>query len=103
MGAMKRPEFDAMVHGVDRHWWYRGRRRIVASELERLPLRPGCAVLDAGCGAGQTLDDLARIGTVHGVHGVDMNEVAVEAARARGHVNEQASGIGRLPPADDAV
>jgi 2-polyprenyl-3-methyl-5-hydroxy-6-metoxy-1,4-benzoquinol methylase len=91
-----------MVQGVDSHWWYRGRRRIVASELDRLSLPPGAAVLDAGCGAGQTLDDLAELGTVHGVHGVDMNHAAVEAARARGHINVQVSGIEELPYEDSA-
>lgn len=91
-----------MVQGVDSHWWYRGRRRIVASELDRLSLPPGAAVLDAGCGAGQTLDDLAQLGTVHGVHGVDMKREAVEAARARGHINVQVSGIEELPYEDAA-
>jgi 2-polyprenyl-3-methyl-5-hydroxy-6-metoxy-1,4-benzoquinol methylase len=99
---VKTGEFNAMAHAVDSHWWYRGRRRIVASELERLSLRPGCAVLDAGCGAGQTLDDLARLGTVHGVHGVDMSRHAVDAARARGHINVQVSGIEHLPHGDEA-
>ena len=99
---MKTREFNAMVAGVDSHWWYRGRRRIVASELERLALRPGCDVLDAGCGAGQTLDDLARLGTVHGVHGVDMSADAVRAARSRGHINVRVSGIEHLPHRDAA-
>src|SRR3954469_22474607 len=91
-----------MVEGVDSHWWYRGRRRIVASELNRLPLRPGCDVLDAGCGAGQTLDDLSRLGTVHGVHGIDTSPNAVRAARARGHADVQVSGIETMPHGDDA-
>jgi 2-polyprenyl-3-methyl-5-hydroxy-6-metoxy-1,4-benzoquinol methylase len=99
---VKKREFKAMVAGVDSHWWYRGRRRIVASELERLALRPGCDVLDAGCGAGQTLDDLARLGTVHGVHGVDMSPDAVRAARSRGHINVRVSGIEHLPHKDAA-
>src|SRR5690242_12773644 len=99
---MKSGEFNAMVEGVDTHWWYRGRRRIVAIELRRLPLRHGCDVLDAGCGAGQTLDDLAALGTVHHVHGVDMSEQAVAAARARGHINVAVSGIESLPHEDEA-
>jgi 2-polyprenyl-3-methyl-5-hydroxy-6-metoxy-1,4-benzoquinol methylase len=99
---VKKGEFDAMVEGVDSHWWYRGRRRIVASELERLELRPGCDVLDAGCGAGQTLDDLSRLGRVEGVHGVDMSREAVLAARRRGHINVEVSGIEHLPHDDEA-
>jgi SAM-dependent methyltransferase len=99
---LKTREFNAMVEGVDSHWWYRGRRRIVASELNRLPLRPGCDVLDAGCGAGQTLDDLSRLGTVHGVHGIDTSPDAVRAARARGHADVQVSGIETMPHGDEA-
>src|SRR3954453_3252649 len=99
---MKPREFNAMVERVDTHWWYRGRRRIVASELERLALRPGCDVLDAGCGAGQTLDDLARLGPGHGVHGVGMRPDAGRAARSRGHIHVRVSCIEHLPPADAA-
>src|SRR3954447_15188306 len=99
---MKPREFNAMVERVDTHWWYRGRRRIVASELRRLPLRPGCDVLDAGCGAGQTLDDLARLGAVQRACGVDVSAGAVEAARARGHADVRISGIESLPHGDEA-
>ncbi len=42
----------------DHHWWYRGRRRIIRAELDRLPLAPGARVLDAGCGSGRTLEEL---------------------------------------------
>jgi 2-polyprenyl-3-methyl-5-hydroxy-6-metoxy-1,4-benzoquinol methylase len=99
---MKTQEFHAMVDAVDRHWWYRGRRRIVAGELDRLELPPGAQVLDAGCGAGQTLDDLARLGGVKRAHGVDMSADAVSAARARGHTEVQLSGVETLPHADGA-
>jgi len=87
---------------VDSHWWYRGRRRIVAGELARLELRPGAQVLDAGCGAGQTLDDLARLGGVDRAHGIDMSEDAVNAARSRGHAEVRLSGVEKLPHADEA-
>ena len=49
---------NAMLELDDRHWWYRGRRRIIRAELDRLPLRPGARVLDAGCGSGRTLEEL---------------------------------------------
>src|SRR3954453_22169660 len=99
---VKKREFNAMVEGVDTHWWYQGRRRIVASELERLELRPGCDGLGAGGGAGQTLEHLSRLGRVEGVHGVDMSRDAVLAARRRGHINVQVSGIEHLPHDDSA-
>jgi SAM-dependent methyltransferase len=74
----------------EHHWWYRGRRRIIRAELDRLPLPAGAAVLDAGCGSGRTLVELADYGDVRGV---ELNQQAAELARARG-VGEVA--VGRL-------
>ena len=71
-----------MLESDERHWWYRGRRRVLRAELDRLPLGTGAWLLDAGCGSGRTLDELARYGTACGV---DVSEAAVQAARLRGH------------------
>ena len=72
---------SAMLELDDRHWWYRGRRRIIGAELDRLPLPPGAEVLDAGCGSGRTLEELARYGEVHGI---ELDEGAASVARERG-------------------
>ena len=53
---------NAMLELDDRHWWYRGRRRIIRAELDRLPLPARARVLDAGCGSGRTLEELGRYG-----------------------------------------
>ena len=58
---------NAMLELDDRHWWYRGRRRIIRAELDRLPVPPGARVLDAGCGSGRTLEELGRYGEVSGI------------------------------------
>ena len=50
-----------MLEVDERHWWYRGRRRIIRAELDRLPLPRGARVLDAGCGSGRTLEELAAL------------------------------------------
>lgn len=79
---MARSELPAILaHDAD-HWWFRGRRRIVNGELERLALPADARLLDAGCGSGRTLDDLARYGRVIGL---DISPTAVSVARARGH------------------
>ena len=57
---------NAMLELDDRHWWYRGRRRIIRAELDRLSLPAGARVLDAGCGSGRTLEELGRYGEVFG-------------------------------------
>ena len=90
---------QAMLEVDEHHWWYRGRRRIIRAELERLPLRAGARVLDAGCGSGRTLDELADYGEVHGI---ELDPQAAEAARARRQGEVE---VGRLEelPWDDAT
>src|SRR4051794_9333262 len=66
----------------ERHWWYHGRRRVLGAVLDGVRLPAGARVLDAGCGSGRTLDELARLGEAHGM---ELNPAGVAAARARGH------------------
>jgi SAM-dependent methyltransferase len=79
---MTEDELQAMIAADEGHWWYRGRRRVLRAAIERLPLVPGPRVLDAGCGSGRMLDELAHYGRVCGV---DLSSEAVAAARSRGH------------------
>ena len=65
----------------DRHWWFRGRRRIVADVLGRLDLQQPARILDLGCGTGGNLDMLSGFGEVTGV---EHDEQAVELAAERG-------------------
>src|SRR6476659_6475267 len=87
-------ELRAMLSADESHWWYRGRRRILRAAIERLPLVPGARLLDAGCGSGRTLDELARYGRVSGV---DASPDAVAAARSRGHADVRLAPVEALP------
>jgi SAM-dependent methyltransferase len=89
-------EFQAILDREERHWWYRGRLRIVRQEVERLCLPRGARILDAGCGSGRVLDELAQFGDVTGV---DLSRSAVAAAWARGHSVARAR-VEELPFAD---
>ncbi len=80
---------QTMLDVDEHHWWYRGRRRVIRAELDRLPLPMGARVLDAGCGSGRTLQELVDYGQVSGL---ELNADAAEVARARGFDVE----IGRL-------
>jgi SAM-dependent methyltransferase len=74
-------QMEAMLEADERHWWYRGRRRVLRAELDRLVLPSQARILDAGCGSGRTLQELARYGTASGV---ELSPRAAEIARARG-------------------
>jgi SAM-dependent methyltransferase len=90
---MNSGELDAILAGDERHWWYRGRRRVLSAELDRIALRPEARILDAGCGSGRMLDDLRRLGQVVGI---DASADAVDATRRRGHVALRCA-VERLP------
>lgn len=62
-------------------------------------IRPGTAVLDVGCGDGSRYADyLISVGIK--VHGLDVSEVAVRAARERG-IEAQVANLGRKLPVPD--
>jgi SAM-dependent methyltransferase len=91
---MTHDEMQAMLSSDEEHWWYRGRRRVLRAELDRLPLAPDPRLLDAGCGSGRTLDELASYGRVSGI---DLSETAVAAARRRGHDDVHLAAVEEIP------
>lgn len=91
---MQDAELLSMLDADDRHWWYRGRRRVLRAELDRLALPDGAEILDAGCGSGRTMEELARYGRVVGV---DASETAVLTARSRGRANVRVATLETLP------
>src|SRR5437870_3704449 len=71
-----------MIDSEERHWWYRGRRAIVRSEVEQLTRDGRPKLLDAGCGSGLMLSKLERDASVFGL---DASREAVALANARGY------------------
>jgi len=76
--ALERFTFDV----EERHWWYRGRRAILAAVLDGLdlPAPTAARILDAGCGSGRNMVELARRGAVTGV---ELAPASLQLARAR--------------------
>jgi SAM-dependent methyltransferase len=80
MGVMDR-DYELQTHRVeDRHWWYRGRRGVLKVVLDKLGLPQDASILDAGCGSGRNMVELARRGTVTGV---ELSPTSVARARER--------------------
>ncbi len=75
------PDYSRLYAQVeDEHWWFSARREIVRRVLSNLNLPANTALLDVGCGTGGNLSVLSEFGRLVGV---EMDEFAREAARAR--------------------
>jgi SAM-dependent methyltransferase len=75
-------EYELQTHRAeDRHWWYQGRRRVLECAIELLGLPEHARILDAGCGSGRNMVELARYGVVTGV---ELSHTSVALARERG-------------------
>jgi len=77
---MEEQLFDEMFRHAARHWWFRGRWRIVSSLLDRYHPRAPGRVLDLGCGVGNNFEALARYGEVWGA---DTSPKALDYCRRR--------------------
>ncbi len=92
-------DYELQTHQAeDRHWWYRGRRTVLEGVIAGLRLPARARILDAGCGSGRNMVELARHGTVTGV---ELSQTSVELALQR-HVGEVVGGsVLEMPfPAD---
>ena len=65
---MERAVYDRMA-AIDRdHWWFVGRRRIVAALIERFrPKAQPLAILEVGCGTGSNIPLLQQYGAVDAI------------------------------------
>jgi SAM-dependent methyltransferase len=81
-------DYELQTHQAeDRHWWYRGRRTVLARAIADLDLPADARILDAGCGSGRNMVEFAGHGTVTGVE-LSATSVGLARARAVGEVIE---------------
>ncbi len=74
-------DYELKTHEAeDRHWWYRGRRSVLERVIDGLRLPARARILDAGCGSGRNMVELARHGTVVGI---ELSPASVALARTR--------------------
>ena len=91
---MEAREIDEMRRLEDRHWWFVGKRLLVAALLGDTLTRSGLRVLDVGCGTGGVL---AGLGGGIRPFGVDRSTLALAHCRARGLTAVACSSAGDLP------
>jgi SAM-dependent methyltransferase len=93
-------DYERQTHEAeDRHWWYRGRRTVFEGVLDGLGLPAGARVLDAGCGSGRNMVELARYGPVTGI---ELSATSVALARERGVGEVIAGSVLEMPFADES-
>jgi SAM-dependent methyltransferase len=78
---MERVVYQQMAELDDRHWWYRGRRRILAELVRREARLPENArILEIGCGTGHNLAMLSGFGHIDGL---ELDDEARELSEKR--------------------
>ncbi|HST32696.1 MAG TPA: class I SAM-dependent methyltransferase [Solirubrobacteraceae bacterium] len=88
-------DYELQTHQAeDRHWWYRGRRKVLERVVEDLRLPARARILDAGCGSGRNMVELARHGTVTGI---ELADASVSLARERGMGEVIAGSVLEMP------
>jgi len=93
-------DYELQTHQAeDRHWWYRGRRTVLDGVIADLGLPRGARILDAGCGSGRNMIELAPYGSVTGV---ELSETSVALARERDAGEVVAGSVLEMPFADDS-
>jgi len=92
--------YEILYRIEETHWWHAARRQIVMDWIkQRYAYRSDLTILDAGCGTGLLMRQLAPLGTVEGV---DISEEALEYCRERGLTSVRRADVNQLPFAADS-
>lgn len=92
---MEQREYVVMYEIEEEHWWFKGKRKIVFSQLKPyLCGRKNLKILDIGCGTGIMMKSFQKYGKVNGV---DVELKALNFCCQRGLDNLSQADITALP------
>lgn len=77
---MENQLFDEMYKVESQHWWFVARRKIIANVIKSLKLEKDAKILDAGCGNGDNLEMLSKVGHLVAI---ERDENALARAKSR--------------------
>jgi SAM-dependent methyltransferase len=97
---MEAQTYQAEAERERRHWWFRGRRRLLRGLLAPLALPPRARVLDVGCGTGANGPVLAAQGRF--TVGIDASALPLTLAGATTHAARLRADAQALPFRDGA-
>src|SRR5689334_8824306 len=99
---MEAHHYPILFEVEEKHWWYVGRRQIIASLIERMSAtlnKSNPKILDVGCGTGGNLKMLGAYGNAEGV---DISQDAVDFCRERGLDSVKLGAAEQLPYEDNS-
>jgi len=92
-------EYQKMYELEEKHWWFKGKRKIVFNWL--VDLQHQHKILDVGCGTGINLIYLKR--RANFVIGIDSSKEAIDFCKLRGHKTLCQADILSLPLKDNSI
>jgi SAM-dependent methyltransferase len=95
---MEQYEYTKMALHQSEHWWYRGRRLIISSFLDRLKFDLDPKILEVGCGVGGNIGLLKKYGELSAF---EMNEKARAMAEEYGGIEVQSGCLPNDIPYND--
>ncbi|MEK6949895.1 MAG: class I SAM-dependent methyltransferase [Nanoarchaeota archaeon] len=91
---MKSNEYSVMYELEESHWWFKGKRKIIFSQVDKHLKNKNPRILDIGCGTGIMMKNFEKYGKVFGL---DIHFPALEFCSARDLHNLVQGDIGYLP------
>lgn len=83
-----------MYQTESHHFWHKAKREYVGKMIETYGRNGGKDLLDVGCGTGQNMEELAKMGTVFGV---DSSDEALAFCKKRGLSNLKKGFAEKIP------